>query len=132
MIERGADVRVIGGVVLALDRVGGDVVILHQRGGHFILRRKRIRGAQHHIRAAIAQRDGQIGGFAGDVQARGHANALQRLFLDELLADQLQHGHVLIGPFDPALAFFGECDVLYVAVQFRCGFHERLPFEFKC
>ena len=115
MIERGVDVRVVGGVVLALDRVSRDVVILHERGGHFVLRRKRIRGAENHVRAAVTQSDGEVGRFAGDVQARRHANALQRLILDELLADQLQNGHVLIGPFDPALALFGKRDIFYVA-----------------
>ena len=123
VVERGGDVRVVGGVVFALDGVGGDVVILHERCGDFVLRGERIRGAENHVRAAVAQRDGQIGGFAGDVQAGGHAHALERLFLDESLANQLQNGHVLIGPFDFALAVLGEADVFDVAAERMRGCH---------
>ena len=82
----------------------GNAVVLHQAGGHFVLRGERIRGAEHDVGAAVAQRDRQIGGLAGDVQAGGNAHALERLLLDEPLADQLQNGHLLIGPFDLALA----------------------------
>ena len=70
VIDRGVQVRVVGGVVFALDGKRGNRVILDQRGGHFILRGKRIRGAQNQIGAAIAQRDGQVGRFAGHVQAQ--------------------------------------------------------------
>ena len=117
VVERGGEVRVIGGVVLTLDGEGGNVVVLHQGGGDFVLRGERIGGAEHHVGAAVAQRDGQVGGFAGDVQAGGNAQALERLLLDEALANQLQNGHLLIGPFDPALAGFGEGEVFYVASE---------------
>jgi hypothetical protein len=79
------------------------------------LRGKRIRGAEHNFGAAIAQGDGKISGFAGDVQTSGKAQALERLLLDEALADQLQNGHLLIGPFHLALALFGEAQVLHIA-----------------
>ena len=46
VVERCSDVRVIGGVVLTLDGERGDVVVLHERCGNVVLRRKRIRGAQ--------------------------------------------------------------------------------------
>ena len=124
MIERGVDVRVVCGVVLALDRVGRDVVVLHERGGDFILRRKRIRSAENDVGAAVTQSDGEVRRLAGDVQTGRHANALQRLVFNKLLADQLQNGHVLIGPFDSALALFRESDVFYVACQLGCCFHE--------
>ena len=131
VVERGVDVRVVGGVVLTLDGVGGDVVVLDERRGDFILRRERVRSAENHVGAAVTQSDGEIGRFAGDVQTGGNAHALERLLLDETLANQLQNGHVLIGPFDAALALFGERDVFDVAVQFRCCFHEILPFDFE-
>jgi hypothetical protein len=78
-----------------------------------------------HVGAAVTQGDGEIRGFAGDVEASRDADAFERLVFDELLADQLEDGHVLIGPLDFALTVICECDVFYVAVQFGCGFHER-------
>ena len=115
VIHAGVQVRVIGGVVFALDRVGRNRIILDQRRGDFILRGKRIRGAQNQIGAAVAQRDGQVRRFAGHVQAQGKAHALQRLFLDESLADQLQNGHLLIGPFDFSLALFRQGHIPNIA-----------------
>ena len=93
----------------------GNRVILHQRRGNFILRRERIRRAQNQIGSAVAQRDGQVRGFAGHVEARGQAHALERLFLDEPLANQLQHGHLLIRPFDLSLALLRQPQIFYVA-----------------
>ena len=40
-----------------------------------------------------------------------------------LLANQLQNGHVLIGPFDPALPCLGKGKVLYVAGYLRRCLH---------
>jgi hypothetical protein len=57
------------------------------------------------------------------MQARRHANALQGLLLDESLANQLQNGHVLIGPFDPALPRFSKGKILYVPVYLRRCLH---------
>ena len=115
VVDGRGDVRVVGGVVFAFDGVGGDAVVLDEGGGDFVLRGKRIRAAEDHVRAAVTQSDGEVGGFAGDVQAGGHADAFQGLVLNELLADELQHGHLLIGPFDFAFAFFRESDVFHVA-----------------
>jgi hypothetical protein len=57
------------------------------------------------------------------VQAGGDADALEGLVFYELLADELQDGHVLIGPLDFALAVVCESDVFYVAIQFCHCFH---------
>jgi hypothetical protein len=54
VVERGVDVRVIGGVVFALNGESGDVVILHQGRSDFVLGGERIRGAKDNVSAAIA------------------------------------------------------------------------------
>ena len=122
---RGQQVRVVDVVVLALDRVDGDAVVAHQGGGHVVLRGKRIGGAEHDRSAAVAQRDHQVGGLGGHVQARGHLDARQRLRLDELLADGLQHGHGLESPLRAPLAHVGQAKIFYVTCNlvFVC----RLP-----
>ena len=123
VVQRRVDVRVIGGVVLALDGVGRDAELFDESGCGVVLRRKRIRAANHEIGAAVTQRDRQVGRLGGDVETGRHANALERLFLDETLADQLQHGHVLIRPFDLALALFRERKVLHIAFYLDRCFH---------
>ncbi len=102
---------------------GRNAVILHQTGGDFILRRERIRGAQHDVGAPVTQRDCQVRGFAGDVQARGDAQSLERLLLDEALANRLQNGHLLVGPLDFALAALGESHILHIARKGMRGCH---------
>jgi hypothetical protein len=87
VVECGADVRVIGVVVFALDGKRGDAEFLDERGCRLILRRKRIRSANDQIGAAIAQSDGEVRCLRGDVQAGRHANALQRLLFNESLAN---------------------------------------------
>jgi hypothetical protein len=62
-------VAVVSVVVLALNGEDGDAVVADERRGDIILRRKRIRGAEHHVRTAIAQCDGEISRLGGDVQA---------------------------------------------------------------
>ena len=69
------DVVVVGVVVLALDREYRNVVVAHQAGRHVILRGQRVGRAQHHVRAAIAQADGQVGSFRRHMQAGGNADA---------------------------------------------------------
>ena len=119
----GLHVLVISVVVLALDGIGGDVVVAIQRCRDFILRGKRIGSAEHDIRAAVAQRDHQVRGLAGHVKASGNAQALQRLLLDESLADLLQHGHLLRRPFDLALARIGKPDIFHIAFFQFCRSH---------
>src|SRR5262249_34314205 len=128
VVERGVDVRVVGGVVLALDGEGGDAVFLDERRGRVVLRRERVRAAEDEVGTAVSQGDGEVGRLRGDVEASGHANALERLFLDETRADQLQNGHVGIRPFDRALPLFGEGHVLYISFYFDGCFHVVLPF----
>ena len=54
----------------------------------------------------------EVRGLGGDVQAGGDAHALQRLVLDELLADDLQDLHRLVRPLDALLAQIGKFEFL--------------------
>ena len=75
VIDGGEDVVVVGVVVLTLDGEDGNVVVADQAGGDVILRRQRIRGAEHDFGPAIAQADREVRGLGGDVQAGGDADA---------------------------------------------------------
>src|SRR5260221_1210723 len=127
VIESRLHVLIVGVVILALDGVGGDTVVAVQRGGDFILGGKRIGSEEHGVGAGIAQGDHQVRGFAGDVETRGNGEALERLFLDEPFADGLQHGHLLRGLLDLALACIRKPDVFYVAFFQFCRSHFRIP-----
>src|SRR5205085_6347718 len=114
-------------VVLALDGEHRDVVVTHERGSDIILRGERVGGAERNVGTAIAQRDAEVGGLSRDVQASTDAHALERLRLDEFLANGLQDLHGLVGPLDALLAEVGELDVLYVAgYGGNCGGHNLL------
>ncbi len=104
VVDGGQNVAVIGVVVLALDGEDRNIMIAHQAGSNVVLGGERIRGAEHDIGAAIFQTDGQVRGFGGDVQAGRHADPLQRLVLDEFLANDLQDFHGLVGPVNPLFA----------------------------
>ena len=124
VIDGRENVTVIGVVVLALDGKDGNVVIAHQAGGDVVLRGERIGGAQHHIGASIAQTNREVRSLGGHVQASGNPNALQRLVLDEFLADDLQNFHRLVGPVNPLLAQIGQVQILHVTIHLRrCGCH---------
>src|SRR5271155_3100731 len=79
VIDGGEDVVVIRVVILTLDGVDRNALIADQAGGNIILGRQRVRGAENHVGAAVAQADGQVSGFCGDVQARGDADAFEGL-----------------------------------------------------
>ncbi len=73
------DVAIVGRVVLAFDGEGRNAFMLNEGCGDVILRAERIGGAEPDIGSAGFQRDRQIGGFRGDVEAGGHSHALERL-----------------------------------------------------
>ncbi len=120
VIDGGQDVVVVGVVVLALDGEDGNVVVADQAGGDVILRGERVRGAEHHVGSAIAQADGEVRGFGRHVQAGGNADALQRLVLDEFLADNLQNLHGLVRPLNALLAQIGQFHILDIAIHGCC------------
>jgi hypothetical protein len=107
MIDGREDVTVVGIVVLALDGEHGNAVVANEAGGHIVLGRQRIRGAQRHVGAAVFHADREVCGLCRYVQACGNPHALERLVLDEFLADDLQHLHRLIGPVNPLAAHIG-------------------------
>ena len=114
VVDRGLDVRVVGVVVLALDREDGDVVLVDERRGDVVLRRERVRRAEHDVRAAGLQRPHQVRGLGRHVEARRDAVAGQRLLALEPLADRGEHRHLPVGPLDAPHALGGERQVLYV------------------
>ena len=69
VIDRGHDVLVVRIVVLAFDGKHRNPLITHQAGGNIILSGERIRRAQDHIRAAIAQTNRQVRRLRRNVQA---------------------------------------------------------------
>ena len=79
VVDRRLDVRVVRVVVLALDREDGDVELLDERRGDVVLRRERVRRAEHDVRAAGLQRAHEVRGLGRHVQARRDAVAAQRL-----------------------------------------------------
>src|SRR6202171_3446869 len=93
MVDCREDVVVIGVVVLTLDGKHGNALIADQAGGDIILSRQRIRGAQDYVSAAVAKANRPGRSFRRYVQTGGNADTLQRLVLDELFADDLQHFH---------------------------------------
>ena len=101
-IKGGVDVRVVGLAVLALDGEGGYAVLVNERGCHIVLRAERVAGADNGFGAAVLQREQQVGGLTGYMQAGRYAQACERLFLCEALADLAQHGHFARRPVDAA------------------------------
>ena len=119
VVDGGLDVRVVGVVVLALDREDGDVVRVDERRGDVVLRRERVRGDEHHVGAARLERACEVRRLRGDVEAGGDAVAGERLLLHEPLPDRGQHRHLPVGPLDPPYALDGEGEVLYVVLLRR-------------
>src|SRR5688572_20840535 len=106
MIERGANVAVVGLVVLTLDRKDGNALLDEGRrdvvlGGQWIAR------VQHGARAARLERKCQIRGLRGDVGANDDAYAVQWALTIELISNLTQHRHLTGGPLDSAPPFGG-------------------------
>ena len=122
MVQRRADVRVVGVAVLALDRVRWYPVVRHQGGRHVVLGRERVRRAEDRIGSALGQGPHQVGRLGGDVQAGADAPALERALGGESLADPGKHRHLAIGPFDLEPSGIGQADVGDVVLHFgsRC------------
>ena len=114
MVERRTDVRVVGVAILALDGVGRDLEMGDERGGHVILRRQRVRRAQHRIGAAGGQGAHQVGRLGGDVEAGADPPALERSLGREPFADAGQHRHLPVRPFDLQPAGIGQAQVRHV------------------
>ena len=116
VVDRRLDVRVVRVVVLALDREGRDVELVDERRGDVVLRRERVRRAQHDVGTARLQRAHQVRRLGRHVQARRDAVAGERLLALEPLADRGQHRHLPVGPHDAPHALGGERQILHVVV----------------
>ena len=114
MVDRRVDVRVVGVVVLALDRERRDVVRVDERRGHVVLRGQRVGGAEHDVGAARLERAHQVRRLRRDVQAGRHAVARERPLALEALPDRPQHGHVPVGPLDAPDALGRQREILHV------------------
>ena len=97
VVERGRDVAVVGLAVLALDREDRNALI-DQRRGDIVLRRQRVAGAEHRVRAAGLERQRQVGGLGRDVRADEHPDALERLLRAKPLANQPENRHLAWPP----------------------------------
>ncbi len=104
VVQGGADVPVVGLVVLALDGKDRDFVLSHQAGGHVILGRERVRGAEHHVGSPGLQGQRQVGRLGGDMQTPRKSHSFERLLFLETLADQPEHWHLLFSPLNSKLA----------------------------
>ena len=89
----------VGGGVFTLDGENRDAGI-DQRRRNIILRRQRVAGAKHRIRATGLEGQGEVGGFGRHVSANAQAKTRQRLLGQESLANLAEHRHFAGGPFD--------------------------------
>src|SRR5271165_754620 len=64
------------------------------------------------------------------METSGNTQPLQRLLLDEALADVLQHRHLLRRPFDLALARVGKANILHITLLEFCCRHSCSPRSF--
>jgi len=107
-LERRAHVLGVRRQGLAAPAPDFHAVVVHERGGHVVLDGQRVGRAQRWDRAPVAQRQQQVGGLGGDVQARRDPDSLERALGPEPLADLREHGHLLAGPREPLLARGGQ------------------------
>ncbi len=115
MGERGTDVLVVRCVILTLDGEDLDAVVCHQVRRDVVLRGQRIGRAEHDVRAPRLQGDHQIGGLAGDVEARRESlRPASGLFPREPLPKKPQDGHGTLGPLGPTAPLVGQRRVLDV------------------
>jgi hypothetical protein len=104
-------VAVIGLVVLAVDRVDLRAMAVDERGGHVVLGREGIGGAQRDLAPTREQRPDEVRGLRGDMQAARHPHAVEWALALEPLPDLAQDRHLAVRPLDPLLAGLGERDV---------------------
>src|SRR6202171_6257261 len=114
VVERSLDVLVVGVVVLAANGVGLDRVLRRERGGHRVVGRKGVGGAEGNVGAARFEGQHQVGGLTRHVEAGRELEALERLLLREARANKSQNGHLALRPVDEVLALRGKVQVFDV------------------
>ena len=96
-----------------------DAVFLDKGSGDVVLGAEGVGRAHDNLRAAIPQRNGEIGGFGRNVQTRRYPDTLQRPLAPEALPDLLQHGHGVLSPFDPVFPPGSQARVLDIVLHHR-------------
>ena len=102
--DGGANVPIIGLVVLAVDRVRGNPVFRDKGGRNVVLRTQRVAGTQHSVRSSSLQREHQIGRFCRYVGAGHDPDAFQRAFPGEPVTNLRHDVHLARGPRDSSEA----------------------------
>jgi hypothetical protein len=113
-VGNGIEVGVVGVTVLAAPGKRRDAIGVHERGRDVVLGRERVARRQHDRGAAGLERPHQVGSLGRDVEAGPNPDPGQRLFALEPFADQPEHRHLALGPFDPADALGGQAEVGHV------------------
>ena len=111
-VENGVDVGEVGLGVLAADGPGGDALVAHERGGHVVLGRQRVRCAGEDQSAPPAFRVRRR--LAVSVVTWRQAAAMEpsrgRSFVNRSLID-CEDRHVGVGPGDALVAEVGQAQV---------------------
>jgi hypothetical protein len=118
-IQHLMDVAIVGLLIFAFDGIDGDTIVFHERSRHIILRGEWVRGAQGNLRAARLERAHQIGSLGGYMETRRDTDAAQRLLLLKSLADEAQHRHLVLCPFDAQGALLRQTQVLHIITHRR-------------
>ena len=98
------EVLEVGLVALAANRERRDAVLVRQCRRDLVLRRQRVRGGQPHVGAAVLERQHQVRGLRGDVQARRDADARKRLGRRKAVANDAHDRHLARCPLDASNA----------------------------
>ena len=117
LLQGGVYMAIVGGVVLSPDGEDGYAVGGHQGGGHAVMGRERVAGAEDQLSAAVPEGQNQVGRLRGHVQAGGDAQPLQRPLAGEPLPDQADDRHLPRRPLDALDPFLGQTQVLHVMLN---------------
>jgi hypothetical protein len=128
-LQQRLDVLGVGGDALRVDGADLDAVLGDQRRGNVVLGRQGVGGAQRRARAARHQRQHQVRGLGGHVQAGGDPHARQRPLALEPRADLREHRHLLGRPADLSRAFGRQAEVGYVVRGDRGRGHPVAGFD---
>jgi len=116
-VERCAHMSIVGFSRFALNRIYRYSPVGYQRRSHVVLCGEGVRRAQRDVRPARLQRDGEVRGFRGHMEARREALPRERALAREPLPQLPQHGHGALGPFGAPAPFRGETQIFDVVCR---------------